>query len=125
MSEIHTTPAERLVTMANQIARAFTPLGEERAVPKIAEHIKAFWDPRMRRGIAEHVAAGGAGLQPFALAAIRRLEDGGAAHAVPEAQADGASAQAHTEAADRHNTDHHDGGRWRFRLPGFSRLSGH
>ena len=37
----------------NQIAKAFAPMGEARAVPKVAEHIKAFWDPRMRRKIDE------------------------------------------------------------------------
>jgi formate dehydrogenase subunit delta len=75
MSEghIHTTPPERLVMMANQIAKAFTPLGETRAVPKIAEHIKKFWDPRMRRQIDAHVAAGGAGLEPYAKAALQSL----------------------------------------------------
>lgn len=64
---------ERLVMMANQIAKAFAAQGEERAVKKTADHIKAFWDPRMRRKIDEHVAAGGAGLEPFALAALRAL----------------------------------------------------
>lgn len=73
MSEIHTTPAERLVMMANQIARAFAPQGEARAVPQIADHIAKFWDPRMRKMIAAHVAAGGAGLEPAARAAVELL----------------------------------------------------
>jgi formate dehydrogenase subunit delta len=66
-------PAEKLVMMANQIAKAFAPQGEERAVRKTAEHIKAFWDPRMRRRIDAHVAGGGAGLEPYALTALRQL----------------------------------------------------
>ncbi len=45
-------------------------------MPKIAEHIKAFWDPRMRRKIDEHVTAGGAGLEPHALTALRQLMAG-------------------------------------------------
>ena len=72
MSEIH-TPSERLVMMANQIAKAFAAQGEVRAVQKTAEHIKAFWDPRMRRKIDAHVEAGGAGLDPYALTALRQL----------------------------------------------------
>jgi formate dehydrogenase subunit delta len=76
MSEIHTTPAERLVMMANQIAKAFAAQGEERAVMKTAAHIKAFWDPRMRRKIDEHVMAGGAGLEPYALTALKQLMAG-------------------------------------------------
>ena len=76
MSEIHTTPDQRLVMMANQIAKAFAPQGEARAVAKTAEHIKAFWDPRMRRKIDEHVLSGGAGLEPYALTALRQLMAG-------------------------------------------------
>lgn len=64
---------EKLVMMANQIAKAFEPQGEARAVPQIAQHIKDFWDPRMRRGIFEHMEKGGAGLDPLALAALKKL----------------------------------------------------
>lgn len=72
---------EKLVMMANQIAKAFAAQGEARAVPQIAKHIQDFWDPRMRRGILEHLANGGAGLDPLALAALRKL------HPVPQAGA--------------------------------------
>lgn len=65
---------DKLVTMANQIAAFFAPQGEVRAVPQIAKHIQNFWDPRMRRQIAEHVAASGSGLDPLARAAIESLE---------------------------------------------------
>ena len=40
---------EKLVMMANQIAAFFAAQGEERAVPAIADHIRKFWDPEMRR----------------------------------------------------------------------------
>ena len=76
MTEIHTTPDQRLVMMANQIARAFAAQGQERAIAKTAEHIKAFWDPRMRRRIDAHVVAGGEGLDSCALTALRRLMAG-------------------------------------------------
>lgn len=66
---------EKLVMMANQIARFFEAQGEERAVPQIARHIKDFWDPRMRSRIREMVARGGTSLDPLALAALQRLED--------------------------------------------------
>lgn len=65
----------KLVSMANQIAAFFAPQGEERAIPQIASHIEAFWDPRMRAAISGHVAAGGAGLQPLAHAALRRVAE--------------------------------------------------
>jgi formate dehydrogenase subunit delta len=66
-------PAVKLVTMANQIARAFAAEGEERAVPQIAEHIVRFWDPRMRAHIAAHLAAGGEGLDPLARKGLERV----------------------------------------------------
>jgi formate dehydrogenase subunit delta len=65
---------EKLLMMANQIAKAFSPHGEARAVPQIADHILQFWDPRMRRAIAAHMAAGGAGLDPLAKAALAGLQ---------------------------------------------------
>ena len=71
---------DKLVMMANQIAKFFEAQGEARAVPQIANHIQQFWDPRMRRGIALHVERGGSGLDPLALAAIRQLKPLAAAH---------------------------------------------
>ena len=41
---------ERLIYMANQIARNFASLGEG-AVDATANHIAQFWDPRMRSRI--------------------------------------------------------------------------
>ncbi len=61
---------DKLVHMANQIALAFEPMGEARAVPQIADHVNLFWDPRMRTDIAAHLAAGGAGLHPLAHKAL-------------------------------------------------------
>jgi len=65
--------SEKLVMMANQIAKFFAVQGEERAVPGIANHIQMFWDPRMRAGIRAHVEHGGAGLDPLVLKAVERL----------------------------------------------------
>jgi formate dehydrogenase subunit delta len=65
---------EKLVMMANQIAKFFAAQGFERARPQVTDHLEKFWDPRMRRQIREHVAKGGAGLDPLALEAIRALK---------------------------------------------------
>jgi formate dehydrogenase subunit delta len=70
---------EKLVMMANQIAKNVRVQGEERAVAAIADHIARFWDPRMRAAIAAHVAAGAAGLDPLARAAVEKLATGTAA----------------------------------------------
>ena len=64
---------DKLVTMANQIGKFFASQGEEAEVPGIAAHIRKFWDPRMRKAIYAHVAAGGAGLDPKVRAAIDGL----------------------------------------------------
>ncbi len=66
---------QRLVDMANDIA-AFFDSEPDKAVAAegVRSHITRFWDPRMRRQIVTHVAAGGAGLVPTAAAAIRLLK---------------------------------------------------
>jgi formate dehydrogenase subunit delta len=64
---------DKLVTMANQIGKFFASQGEEAEVPGIAAHIRKFWDPRMRKAIYAHVAAGGAGLDPKVRVAIDGL----------------------------------------------------
>jgi len=70
---IATTSDERLVTMANQIARFFVSQPGDAAVAGVAKHIADFWDPRMRARIRAHVEAGGIGLDPIARAAVERL----------------------------------------------------
>jgi formate dehydrogenase subunit delta len=64
---------EKLVMMANQIGAFFAAQGAERAIPQIADHIRKFWDPRMRREISAHAATGGVGLDPLVRTAIERL----------------------------------------------------
>ncbi|MDX2257928.1 MAG: formate dehydrogenase subunit delta [Hyphomicrobiaceae bacterium] len=72
--------ADKLVMMANQIARNLAVYGEAKAAAGTAEHIAKFWDPRMRAGIAARLAAGGAGLDPVARRAIASLGLPGQAH---------------------------------------------
>jgi formate dehydrogenase subunit delta len=64
---------QKLVYMANQIGKFFTAQDRETAPEKIAEHLKKFWDPRMRAAILAYVDAGGAGLDPEAREAVERL----------------------------------------------------
>ena len=65
---------ERLVAMANDIA-AFFDAESDKAVATegVRYHLARFWDPRMRREIIAHVAAGGAGLTPTAQSAVKLL----------------------------------------------------
>jgi formate dehydrogenase subunit delta len=64
---------EKLVHMANQIGAFFRHEGEDKASASVADHLLKFWDPRMRRAIIAHVQAGGAGLAPAVLRAVKSL----------------------------------------------------
>ncbi|HKX22857.1 MAG TPA: formate dehydrogenase subunit delta [Rhizorhapis sp.] len=64
---------EKLIYMANQIARNFAALGDANATAAVAAHIHDFWDPRMKSMIFSHVIAGGEGLDSVALAALSQL----------------------------------------------------
>lgn len=64
---------KRLVYMANQIAHFFDSYAEPEAVAAVENHLRRFWDPRMRKALSQHVAVGGEGLEPITLAAAKRL----------------------------------------------------
>jgi formate dehydrogenase subunit delta len=65
---------EQLIRMANDIGDFFAAESDRQvAVDGIAQHIRRFWAPRMRRAIYAHLAAGGAGLGDLAHAAIAQL----------------------------------------------------
>lgn len=66
--------AEKLVYMANQIGKFFANQGEAKAVAGIEEHLRKFWEPRMRAQILAHLDAGGAGLDPYVRTAVQRLK---------------------------------------------------
>ncbi|MCW2338356.1 formate dehydrogenase subunit delta [Sphingobium sp. B2D3A] len=63
--------AERLIYMANQIARNFEALGHDEAALATADHIKMYWDPRMLAGIR---AVDPADMSPLAARAIAMLD---------------------------------------------------
>ena len=68
---------EKLVMMANQIGKFFASQGANAAVPGIAEHIKKFWDPRMRDAIFAYMDAGGEGIDPPVREALDKLKAAG------------------------------------------------
>jgi formate dehydrogenase subunit delta len=73
-----------LVRMANQIAAYFAPYPKPEALDGIAKHIHAFWDPRMRNALKEHIDKGGEGLSPLFLEAAAEYFKG---PKVPKAKA--------------------------------------
>jgi formate dehydrogenase subunit delta len=66
-------PVDKLIYMVNQIIRNLVIRGDDEAVTATTEHLRLFWDPRMRREILAHLDAGGTGLEPLALKAVEGL----------------------------------------------------
>ena len=69
---------ERLVYMANQIAREFARVGDPAA--ETADHIAKFWDPRMRARLLD-AASQQLALSDIAADACELLRERGAAKA--------------------------------------------
>lgn len=61
--------AEKLVYMANQIAKFMESKPHDEGVTLLASHVNDFWEPRMRRQFFDIVDAGGSGLRPLVLEA--------------------------------------------------------
>jgi formate dehydrogenase subunit delta len=67
---------ERLVAMANDIGAFFdADPNKDEAARNVANHLKRFWEPRMRREIVAHYRDGGAGLDDLVRSAIGFLAD--------------------------------------------------
>lgn len=67
---------ENLVKMANNIGDFFSAEPDQAAAVHGAfDHLKKFWEPRMRRAIILHYRAGGEGLNDLARAAVRQLDE--------------------------------------------------
>jgi formate dehydrogenase subunit delta len=64
---------ERLVYMANQIARNLAAQGGEDAATMVANHIRAYWDPAMRQRIVQIAEDRPGALTPIAAAAIAQI----------------------------------------------------
>jgi formate dehydrogenase subunit delta len=67
---------DKLIRMANEIARNLRSQPGDRAVAATADHLRSFWTPGMRATLIAHAKEGGAGLDPIALQALRVLAPG-------------------------------------------------
>lgn len=67
---------DRLIYMADQIARNFAALGHDHAVEATADHIVSFWDPRMKAQIQAIARDQPEALSPAVAAAVARLSAG-------------------------------------------------
>jgi formate dehydrogenase subunit delta len=76
MRGLHVMSLDKLIYMANQIGRAFAHEPHDRAVADTAQHIRKFWDPRMRAAIlAACETEAGAQLNPVAHDAVGVLRE--------------------------------------------------
>jgi formate dehydrogenase subunit delta len=66
--------ASTMVHNANQIALFFVGYPHEEAVAGVADHIRKYWERRMRDQIEKYVAEGGRGLHELVLEALKRLQ---------------------------------------------------
>lgn len=68
---------DKLISMANQIADFFKAYPHDDAVAGTLDHIRQFWDRRMRESMLAKFAAGEtSGLKPIAAEAIEKLREG-------------------------------------------------
>jgi len=65
--------AQVMVHKANSIAQFFAAYPREEAISGVANHLRSFWEPRMRAQLLEYVAGGGAGLHELVLEAVKGL----------------------------------------------------
>ena len=76
---------EHLIEMANQIGEFFASMPDrDEALAGIADHIRRFWEPRMRRAILASLddPAASATMSPIVREALVRARDALTPHAV-------------------------------------------
>ncbi len=67
---------DSLVRMVNDIGNFFASEPDRAtAIAGIANHIRRYWEPRMRRQIYTHLDSGGEGLADLARAVVQQLSD--------------------------------------------------
>lgn len=62
-----------MIRMSNQIAANFVDYPHDQAVKEIANHIKSFWEPRMRAQLKDHATRGGESLTQLVKDAAEKL----------------------------------------------------
>lgn len=65
---------DKLIRMVNQIGEFFAAMPDrEEAMSDLAQHVRRFWEPRMRRQLFEHLdGRKGEGLDELVIAALER-----------------------------------------------------
>jgi|LakMenE01Jun11ns_1017448.scaffolds.fasta_scaffold9876290_2 formate dehydrogenase subunit delta len=63
----------RIVQMANQIGDFFQPYPPERRAEGIRNHLRTYWDPRMREELLEMISIGGYEIDRYVVKAAKLL----------------------------------------------------
>ncbi|MFM7507598.1 MAG: formate dehydrogenase subunit delta [Rubrivivax sp.] len=66
---------DRIVLMANQIGDFFAPYPPQRRAEGIRNHLRTYWDPRMRIELLNLIDKGGEGLAPHVIEGARLLRE--------------------------------------------------
>lgn len=61
------------IRLINKVVIHFGYLPADRAATEVADHVRRFWEPRMRDRLLELVDSGSGALEPVALAAAALL----------------------------------------------------
>ena len=67
------SPDQKLVYNANQIAKFFRHRPGPQAIADTADHLKKYWDPRMRREIVKLLRKGADGFDPIVKQAVAEI----------------------------------------------------
>jgi formate dehydrogenase subunit delta len=75
--DINTTvlAMERILIMAEQIGFFFAPYPPLRAAEGVRNHLRTYWDPRMRDALLAHIDAGASGLASHVVAGAQLLRE--------------------------------------------------
>ena len=68
---------DKLAYMANQIGKFFAHEPHDQAVTDIEDHLRKFWDKRMREAIVASLDSPSTPLDPVPREAVERLRAGG------------------------------------------------
>ena len=63
-----------MIHMANQIAQYFAAYPHEEAVAGVADHLKKFWERRMKDQLFQYLNSGGAGLHALVKEAAPKIK---------------------------------------------------
>lgn len=66
---------DKLARMANQIGQFFAHQPHAAAVAATEDHLRKFWDPRMRAAIIAHLDSPESRLDPLVREAVERLRE--------------------------------------------------